>query len=62
MRVNSVMILVFLSTHAELASATAQGRLYWETGQLPGIFLQKQMLSNTMTKKAIPNHEETDYG
>ena len=27
------MILVVLSTHAELASATARGRLYWETGE-----------------------------
>ena len=33
LRVNSVMILVVLSTHAELASATARGRSYWETGQ-----------------------------
>ena len=32
--VNSVMILVVLSTHAELASATARGRSYWETGEL----------------------------
>ena len=31
--VNSVMILVVLSTHAELASATARGRSYWETGE-----------------------------
>ena len=28
------MILVVLSTHAELASATAGGRSYWETGEL----------------------------
>ena len=28
------MILVVLSTHAELASATARGRSYWETGRL----------------------------
>ena len=28
------MILVVLSTHAELASATARGRSYWETGEL----------------------------
>ena len=28
------MILVVLSTHAELASTTARGRSYWETGQL----------------------------
>ena len=28
------MILVVLSTHAELASTTAQGRSYWETGEL----------------------------
>ena len=33
LRVNSVMILVVLSTHAELASATAQGRSYCETGE-----------------------------
>ena len=33
LRVNSVMILVVLSTHAELASATARGRKYWETGE-----------------------------
>ena len=32
MRVNSVMILVVLSTNAELASATARGRSYCETG------------------------------
>ena len=32
--VNSVMILVVLSTHAELASPTARGRSYWETGEL----------------------------
>ena len=32
--VNSVMILVVLLTHVELASATPQGRSYWETGQL----------------------------
>ena len=31
---NSVMILVILSTHAELASATARGRSYRETGEL----------------------------
>ena len=35
-RVNSVIILVVLSTHAELASATARGRSYWETGELHG--------------------------
>ena len=34
LRVNSVMILVVLSTHAELASATAWGCPYWETGEL----------------------------
>ena len=34
LRVNSVMILVVLSTHAELESATARGHLYWETGEL----------------------------
>ena len=34
LRVNSVMILVVLSTHAELASATARGRSYWEMGEL----------------------------
>ena len=34
LRVNSVMILVALSTHVELASATTRGRSYWETGQL----------------------------
>ena len=34
LRVNSVMILVVLSAHADLASATARGRSYWETGQL----------------------------
>ena len=28
------MILVVLSTHAELESATARGRSYWETGEL----------------------------
>ena len=28
------MILVVLSTHAELASATVRGRSYWETGEL----------------------------
>ena len=28
------MILVVLSTHMELASATAQGRSYCETGEL----------------------------
>ena len=33
LRVNSVMIIVVLSTHAELASATTRGRSYWETGQ-----------------------------
>ena len=38
LRVNSVMILVVLSTHAELASATARGRSYWETGQLFWLF------------------------
>ena len=32
--VNSVMILVVLSTHAELASATTRGRSYCETGEL----------------------------
>ena len=32
LRVNSVMILVVLSTHAELASATARGRSYCKTG------------------------------
>ena len=31
--VNSVMILVVLSTHAELASATARGCSYCETGE-----------------------------
>ena len=34
LRVNSVMILVVLSTLSELVSATARGRSYWETGQL----------------------------
>ena len=34
MRVNSVMILVVLSTHTELAMETVRGRSYWETGQL----------------------------
>ena len=33
LHVNSVMILVVLSTHAELASATARGRSYCETGK-----------------------------
>ena len=32
--VNSVLNLVVLSTHAELASATARGCSYLETGQL----------------------------
>ena len=34
MRVNSVMVLVVLWTHAELASATAWGRSYCEMGEL----------------------------
>ena len=34
LHVNSVMILVVLSTRVELASATARGRLYCETGEL----------------------------
>ena len=34
LHVKSVMILVVLSTHAELASATTRGRSYWETGEL----------------------------
>ena len=34
LRVNSVMILVVLLTHAELVSAKARGRSYWETGEL----------------------------
>ena len=34
LRVNSVMILAVLSTHAELTSATARGRSYCETGEL----------------------------
>ena len=34
LRVNSVMVLVVLSTHAELASGTLRGRSYWETGEL----------------------------
>ena len=41
LRVNSVMILVVLSTHAELASATARGRSYWEMGELEVIFVSK---------------------
>ena len=32
LRVNSVMILVVLLTHAELASSTVWGRLYCKTG------------------------------
>ena len=34
------MILVVLSTHAELASATARGRSYWETGELNSTLVQ----------------------
>ena len=34
LRVKSVMILVVLSTHAELASTIARGCLYFETGEL----------------------------
>ena len=34
LRVHSVIILVVLSTHAELAIATVRGRSYWETGGL----------------------------
>ena len=40
LRVNSVMILVVSSTHAELASATARGRSYCETGEFMAIFYQ----------------------
>ena len=35
------MILVVLSTHAELASATARGRSYWETGELTFFFVNQ---------------------
>ena len=45
LRVNSVMILVVLSTHVELTSATARGRSYWETGQFN--------LSNSLYTKSI---------
>ena len=34
------MILVVLSTHAGLASATARGRSYWETGQFSKVLGQ----------------------
>ena len=49
MRVNSVMVL---STHAELVSATARGRSYWETGQLDYLFYQirKQCYITIMDK------------
>ena len=35
------MILVILSTHAELASATARGRSYRETGEFEFVFVWK---------------------
>ena len=48
LRVNSVMILVVLSTHAELASATARGRSYWETGELITLLLCHSGRSQTV--------------
>ena len=40
------MILVVLSTHAELASATAPGRSYWETGEFEYISVLKSKYVN----------------
>ena len=37
LRVNSMMILVALSKHAELARATARGRSYCERGEFSSI-------------------------
>ena len=45
LRVNSVMILVVLSTHAELASATLRGRSYCEMGELFSAYMYHMRLA-----------------
>ena len=46
------MILVVLSTRAELESATTRGRTYWETGQLHlSDFYLYDQLNNTLDQK-----------
>ena len=57
LRVNSLMILVVLSTHVELASATAQERSYWETGQL----LYNQLNLSILKLNIICREETTEF-
>ena len=52
------MILVVLSTHAELASATARGRSYWETGQLIIIYTFSENDDLTPVTPNDPNAPE----
>ena len=50
LHVKSVMILVVLLTHAILASATARGRSYWETGEFRGSTLSKSVKTVNASK------------
>ena len=56
--VNSVMILVVLSTHAELVSPTAWGRSYWETGEQGGPVKLDSMWQHRLTR---PLHVQRTY-